>query len=1078
MRKILLLLAILFASAYPSFAQTKTVRGRVLDSLGNAVSGASVTVRGTGSGTAADADGNFTLTAKEGDVLVISALNFTQQQLTVGASNEYQVTLQGTTGTISEVVVTALGIRRNKNELPYAAQQVSSDEITKTRTNNFVNSLSGKVAGLQVKTNNNLGGSTNIILRGYKSITGDNQALVVVDGVPVSNANTNSSSQQNGFAGYDYGNAASDFNPDDIASVNVLKGAAATALYGSRAANGVILITTKKGKKGLGVTVNLGGSTGFMDKSTWVKYQHEYGAGYYDPDYYTYSDVPPSPDGHFLYFDADGDGVDDLVVPTTEDASFGARFDPSLNVFQWDAFDPTSPNYLKKTPWVAAANDPTEFFVTPASMSTGVAVAGGGDKATFKLGYTRTQDNGILPNSRLVKDLINFQADYKITEKLVASAAVNFSKISGRGRYGNGYDAFNVASNFRQWWQMNVDVKDQEAAYRRTGKNITWNMSNPPSDISPIYWDNPYFVRYESFETDSRYRSFSNVTLTYNPVKWLNFLARASLDSYDELQEERSGYGTINIAGYSRFNQTYREYNYDLLANVDQNITPDLNFKALIGGNLRQNDIRSIFAATNGGLIVPGVYDLANSLNPITAPNETDRRIEVGGVFAGVTLAYKSMLILDATARRDKSSTLPVGNNAYFYPSVSGGFVFSKLLQNVDWLTFGKLRLNYAEVGNSAPYDYLLDAYDQPTPYGSVPLFSINGTKKNANLKPERTRSYEGGIELSFLKSRIGLDVTYFKTNTLDQVIPITISASTGYSTQIINAGNVENKGLEVSLNLVPVKTKDFTWNMNVNWARIRNKVISLTEGTENVVIGSFQGGVTMNAAVGESFGTLRGSDFVYDEATGEKVVGSDGYYLVTQSTNNVIGNINPEWTGGVNNTFTYKQIALNFLIDVRKGGSIYSIDQWYGQGTGLYQSTAGLNELGNPVRDPLENGGGVLFKGVTEDGKENTQRALLTGLRGYGYNNFPNAGYIYDATYVKLREASLTYSFSKKLVARLNPVKGIDLSLYGRNLWIIHKNLPDADPEEGASSGNIQGFQVGSYPTYRTIGFNLRFTF
>jgi TonB-linked SusC/RagA family outer membrane protein len=1077
MRKTILL-ALLFASTLSTFAQTRTIRGRVLDSLGNGISGASITLKGTKTGTAADATGAFTLSAKEGDVLVVSALNYLQQEVPITAVSEYQITLRGTQATISEVVVTALGLRRNRNELPYAAQQVSSDEITKTRTNNFANSLSGKVAGLQIKANNNLGGSTNIILRGYKSITGNNQALIVIDGVPVSNANTNSGTQQNGFGGYDYGNAASDFNPDDIASVNVLKGAAATALYGSRAANGVILITTKKGTRGLGITLNLGGSTGSMDESTWVKYQHQYGAGYYDPDYYTYSDAPPSPDSHFLYFDADGDGTDDLVVPTTEDASFGARFDPNLMVFQWDAFDPTSPNYLKKTPWIAAKNDPTEFFETPYSYNVGIGVSGGSDKGTFRLGYTRTNDKGILPNSKLIKDMINFEAEYKITDNLTASASTNFSKISGLGRYGNGYDAFNVATNFREWWQMNVDVKDQEAAYRRTGKNITWNMSNPPSDIGPIYWDNPYFVRYESFESDQRYRSFSNITLNYAPLKWLNITGRVALDSYDELQEERNGFGSINIAGYSRFNQTFREFNYDLFANVDLNISDNLNFKGLVGGNLRQNDIRSIYATTNGGLIVPGIYDLANSLNPITAPVEADQRVEVGGVFAGITLAYKNMLILDATARRDKSSTLPEGNNAYFYPSISGGFVFSKLLPNATWLSLGKLRLNYAQVGNSAPYDYIVDAYDQPTPYGSVPLFSVSGTKKNAALKPEKTKSIEGGVELAFLKNRIGLDVTYFKTNTIDQIIPITISASSGYTTQIINAGNVENRGLEVSLNLNPVKTNNFNWTMSVNWSRLRNKVISLTEGTENVVIGSFQGGVTLNAAIGQPFGTLRGSDFVYDSATGQKVVGSDGYYLVTQSTNNVLGNINPDWTGGVNNTFTYKQLTLSFLIDARHGGSIYSIDQWYGQGTGLYENTAGLNELGNPVRDPIEDGGGVLFPGVSEDGKTNSQRALLTGLRGYGYNNFPNAGYVYDASYIKLREANITYSFSKKLMSRLSPIKGIDVSLYGRNLWIIHKNLPYADPEEGPSSGNIQGFQVGSYPTYRTYGFNLKFTF
>ena len=1078
MKKTGIFLVLLLCYYFTANAQNKTITGRVQDENGAAIPNATILIRGTHTGTAAGLNGDFTISAGTGDVLIASAINFDTAQVTVGNETNLTITLHQQVATINEVVVTALGISRRRNTLPYAAQTVNSSEITKTRTDNFANALSGKVSGLYIKENNNIGGSTNIILRGYKSITGNNQALIVIDGIPVNNSNYNSSSQQQGFAGYDYGNAAADLNPDDIQSVDVLKGAAATALYGSRAANGVIMITTKKGKKGLGVTFNLGGSTGWMDKSTWIKYQHEYGSGYYDPDYYTYSDAPPSPDSHFWYFDANGDGNPDLVVPTTEDASFGAKFDPNLKVYQWDAFDPTSPNYLKATPWVAAQNDPTSFFENPHSYNASVFVQGGGDRTTFKLGYTRNEDKGILPNSKLTKDLINLQADFKITDKLTATAITNFSKINGLGRYGNGYDAFNVATNFREWWEMNVDIKEQKDAYFRNHNNVTWNMSGPPEDISPIYWDNPYYVRYESYENDNRYRFISSVALNYAATNWLSFMGRVSLDTYDGLQEERRGIQSVNIGGYTRYNQTYREYNYDFVANLNKDLSERLNLKALAGANLRQDHFSSIFASTNGGLIIPGVYSLANSLNPITAPTEVEERIEVGGVFAGLTLTYNDMLILDATARNDKSSTLPSGNSSYFYPSISGGFVFSKLVPNQNWLSFGKLRLNYAEVGNDAPFDYIINTYGQPTPFGNIPLFNVSTTEKNPNLKPERTRSYEAGIEASFIKNRIGIDATYFKTNTIDQIIPVTISASTGHTTQIINAGNVENKGIELSLTLVPVKTKNFSWNMNVNWTRLRNKVLSLTEGTDNILLGVFQGGVTLNAAVGQPFGVLRGSDFVYDSATHQKVVDADGYYEVTQSTNYILGNINPKWTGGMNNSFTYKNISLSFLIDARQGSDIYSIDQWYGQGTGLPAFTAGLNDKGNPLRDLPENGGGVKFPGVTEDGKPNTTYALITGLRGYGYNNFPNAGYVYDGSYIKLREVNLTYSLPQKLIEKLNPVKGIDISVYGRNLWIIHKNLPDADPEEGPSSGNIQGFQVGSYPTYRTVGFNVNVKF
>ncbi|RYZ49084.1 MAG: SusC/RagA family TonB-linked outer membrane protein, partial [Sphingobacteriales bacterium] len=746
MRKFLSLMGVLLLCLY-GHSQTQTISGQINDNLGNPVPYATVRVLNGNAAVAADSTGRFSIDAAQGTILVITAAGFEETRFTVGTSALVEITLENPDA-LSEVVVTALGIRRNKNELPYAAQQVRGEELTKVRTTNFANALSGKVAGLQIRQSTTMGGSSNIILRGYKSITGENQALIVIDGVPANNANTNTTDQQNGRGGFDYGNAAADINPDDVESVNVLKGAAATALYGSRAANGVILITTKKGRRGLGVTLNIGGSTGSMDKSTWVKYQHEYGGGYYDPDFYTYSDSPPSPDERFLYFDANGDGQPDLVIPTTEDASFGARFDPSLMVYHWNSFDPRLPTYRQAAPYIAAANDPTTFFETPLSSNVSVFVDGGGDKGTFKLGYTRSDDKGILPNSKISKDLINLQASYNITSKLTANATLNFSKVKGLGRYGSGYsDARSLAGMFRQWWQMNVDIKDLENAYNLTRDNITWNMSGPPDDLGPIYQDNPYYTRYESFANDSRFRYFGIASLTYSPTTWLNILARASLDSYDQLQEERNGYASVNIGEYNRFNQTFREYNYDLIANIDTDLSDRLNLKALVGGNLRQNHMNSVFASTNGGLIIPGLYALSNSANPINAPTEVEQRVEVGGVFAGFTLAYNQMLVLDVTGRTDQSSTLPSGNNRYFYPSFSGGFIFSRLLPNLTFLNQGKLRLNYAEVGSPAPWDYTTNGYDKPTPFGSVPLFSIANIRRNPDLKPERTRSYEAGLE-------------------------------------------------------------------------------------------------------------------------------------------------------------------------------------------------------------------------------------------------------------------------------------------------------------------------------------------
>ncbi len=401
-------------------------------------------------------------------------------------------------------------------------------------------------------------------------------------------------------------------------------------------------------------------------------------------------------------------------------------------------------------------------------------------------------------------------------------------------------------------------------------------------------------------------------------------------------------------------------------------------------------------------------------------------------------------------------------------------------MPSATWLNYGKLRANYAEVGNSAPALSVYNTYvhdNNAVSFGTATLFSVSNTRNNENLKPERTKSFEAGLELSVLKNRLGLDFTYYNTKSVDQILPVGVSTATGYLYEFVNAGVIRNSGIEISMNGTPVRTKDFSWTVNVNWSQNKSKVLSLYDTSKNLLITNFQSDVTVNAALGEPYGTLRGSNFVY--FNGQKVVGDDGFYKFSPTANEIIGNINPDWIGGISNTFKYKNLALSFLIDVRKGGDVHSLDMYYGLATGLYPETAGLNDQGKPVRNTLNEGGGVIFPGVTEDGKPNTNRVDISGLFGaYGYFSTPSAAFIYDASYVKLREAALTYTLPDKLIKRLNPIRSIDLSLIGRNLWIIHKNLPYADPEETTSSGNIQGLQTGAYPSVRSIGFNVTVKF
>ncbi|HEV7620976.1 MAG TPA: SusC/RagA family TonB-linked outer membrane protein, partial [Flavisolibacter sp.] len=865
----------------------------------------------------------------------------------------------------------------------------------------------------------------------------------------------------------DYGSTAADINPDDIESITVLKGAASTALYGSRGANGVILITTKKGARGLGITVNSGVTVGKYDKSTFVKYQKSYGGGY--GAYYE------DPTGRFLYRDILGNGTMSLVTPLSEDASYGAAFNPATMVYQWYAFDPTDPRYLKATPWVAATNDPTYVFQTQVSSNQSVFIDGGSDRGSFKLGYTRTDDKGIMPNSKISKNLVNFGGTYNITPKLTAAASVNFTGQDAIGRYGTGYDDKNLMTNFRQWFQTNVDLKEQKDAYFRNRKNITWNWADP-TDLTPIYWDNPYFSRYENYESDSRNRFFGYTSLNFKPTESLNFLGRVSLDTYNELQEERQAKGSVTTSQYIRTTRQFSEANYDLIATFDKNLSTDINFKALLGTNARIQRTQSLMASTNGGLIVERIYSLSNSANPITAPLEFDLKRQVWGNFGGLTFSWRDMITLDGTVRNDQSSTLPKGNNSYYYPSASLGFVFSKLVPAANWLSYGKLRANYAQVGNDT-YPYLTDDYYTiNAPFGSSANTSINASKNNPALLPEKTQSYELGVEASFLKNRLGFDVTYYNAKTYNQIYAVPVSNSTGYNSKLLNAGNVRNKGVEVSINATPVQTSAFSWNINANWTRNRNKVEELAPGIDNIVLASFQGGITLNASLNQPYGTLRGTDFIY--TNGQKTIGANGRYLKTATSNVTIGNVNPDWIGGINNRLKYQNITLSFLIDIRQGSSVFSLDRYYGLATGLYPETAGLNDLGNPSRNTLATGGGIIFPGVTADGKANTTRIGNSNYGAYGYSKNPDAAFVYDASFVKLREVVLTYSLPKSFIGRLQPFKGIDLSLIGRNLWIIHKNLPFADPEETIGAGNVQGYQVGAYPSVRTLAFNLKLRF
>jgi len=1098
MRKFTIFLALmLFIGMQVVQAQTRTITGTVTNAEdGSTIPGVSVVVKGTTYGTTTDMQGKYSLNIPpEAESLIFSFVGMTTVEQKIGTENVVNVTLVPEATAIEGVVVTALGISREKKSLGYSTQQVSGSEVSTVKSDNFVNSLSGKVAGVQIKNNGNMGGSTNVVIRGSSSITGNNQALFVIDGVPVNNDNTNNTGQLRGRSGFDYGNAASDINPNDIESVNVLKGAAATALYGSRAANGVIIITTKKGTKQpgkhktLGVSINSNVTTGFYEKSTFPTYQKQYGAGY-GSSFYSGETLP---DGTPMYgfeyvWDVNGDGVLDFTVPTYEDASMGQKFDPNISVYQWDSYWPESPNYQKATPWVAGANGPDYFLQNPLSLTNSIDVTGGGDASTFRLSYTNLDQTGLLPNSSLKRNNFLFNGSYDILKNLTVSASANYINTMGKGRNSTGYSD-NVMSSFRQWMQMNVDYKLQEQLYDETGKNISWNPNNPFDLAIPAYWDNPYFQRYQNYETDKRDRIIGYLQADWKVTDYLSLMGRWSVDTYSELQEERkavgSGSGEFGVgrpdvtSGYSRFDRSFMETNADFMARFNKNITEEFNLTALLGTNIRRNTIDQTYESTDGGLRIPGQYSLSNSINPRLAPEESYRQIGVNGIYASVSLGYKNYLYLDATIRRDQSSTLPEEHNDYYYPSVSGSFIFSNLMESTV-MQLGKLRLGYAQVGNDAPWGSINDTYTQNALFGNTVLFSVPSTKNNTNLKPERTESLEAGLEMTFLQKRLGFDLSVYSNSTVDQIIPVAVSYATGYSSKYVNAGEVTNKGVELMIYGTPYQSNDFKWDIILNWARNRNEVVALDADLENLQLAALQGGVTINARKGEPYGTIQGTDYVYDSVSGKRVVGANGYYLKTSTSNEILGNINPDWTGGINNKFTYKSWAFSFLIDFQQGGSVFSLDQYYGMATGLYEETVFTNDLGNNVRDPLtddETSGGLILDAVYADGTPNTTRVAGDDYRVFGYSRNPNAAFVYDASYIKLREVILSYSLPQTMLAN-SFIHGATFSLVGSNLWIISKNLPHADPEASQSAGNIQGWQSGVMPSMRNLGFTINLQF
>ncbi|MDR0431634.1 MAG: SusC/RagA family TonB-linked outer membrane protein [Tannerellaceae bacterium] len=1048
-------------------AQTTRITGTVISAEDNEpVIGASLVVKGTSIGTVTNFDGTFSLEApSDAKTLLVSYVGMESQEVAIRSI--MNITLKTDAKALDEVVVTALGISREKKALGYAVTEVSGDEMLKARggINNPINALQGKVAGLQIQSGaGSMGGSSKILIRGVKSISGSNQPLFVIDGVPIEGQDYNSTDTSRGAGGYDYGNLIQDLNPDDIENITVLKGPNASALYGSRAANGVVMVTTKKGKKNSGYGITFNTSIGFESVNKLPKLQKLYGGGY-----------------DFEEIEINGQIYQYADMATDE--SWGPRYEGQnvltwYDLAKWEAGGKVGNPTTSK--WQTPENDIDKFFETGISTVNSISVSQATDIASARISYTNSELKGYMPNSSLRKNIFNVSASTTSPDKkLEIFTNVTYLSTNAKGRSETGYDDSNVMVKFFQWGHRELDMKELKSLYKfPDGSQATWNRQgwdNP----TPNFANNPYWVRYVNPQRDTRDRIYGNVGVAFNFTDYLKFQYKANLDFFVDKQYERKAVHSYELPEYYERSRQQRELNHEFLLSFNKNYQ-DFSFSANLGANLMHRRYEYIYGRTQGGLGMPEFYNFDNSISTARAYNHLEKRT-INSVFASATVGYKSMAYLDLSLRNDWSSTLPKGNNSYLYPAITGSFIFSEPLKDITpWLTFGKVRLGLAQVGSDTDPYQVLDIYSFHNTLSSTPGYVLPNTKNNLNLKPESTNSYEAGLEMAFFNNRVGFDATVYMSETKNQIVPLSISGSTGYIYSVVNTGSMTNKGIEFRLYGSPVQTRDFSWESSLVFSSNKNKVKKLFEGVDYYRLVNAPFKVEIGAKEGDEYGVIMGTDFVYDD-NGNKVINANGTYKSTDGNVN-IGKIFPDFTGGWTNTFRYKNIDLSVLIDFSKGGNYFSTTYMWGVYSGMFDESAVINENGKNIRDAVSDGGGVLLEGVKEvrNGdvvtyEPNDTRISAESYAGQIYSG-PAKQSVLKSDFIKLREVNVGYTIPLKQDFF---VKSLRVAAYGRNLAVWGPDTKHFDPEMAiTNSGNIQGVEGGILPSVASYGLNVTVQF
>ncbi len=1066
MKKLSLVLMLILFSLGFTFAQ-RTVSGTVTDTEGETLIGANVLVKGTNVGTVTDIDGKYSLKVPEGgNVLVFSYTGYTTQEVPLGASNVVDVTMSSGV-LLSDVVVTALGITKAEKSIGYSVQKVDGDKLVEAPEQNVVNSLGGRISGVQITNSSGaVGSSSRILLRGASSIYGNNQPLFVVDGVPISNANTGSS---NGSGGFDVPNGVADINPNDIESVNVLKGPNAAALYGIRASNGVIVITTKKGSKSKALGVEFSTKLTFETPLVLPDFQNSYGQG---------------PNNTFFEY-INGTSGDGGV-----DESWGPPLDVGLKFMQFTSYI-NNPDNPQPEPWVSHPNNVRNFYETGVTSVNNLAFSGGTEHGNFRLGLGYSDQKGMIPFTDFGKFSVTGAGAYEFSKKLSADFSANFIQATSDNLPSAGYDGANVVQQ-TIWSGRQVDMqalKDYKNLPRAL-PGSTYGAGTLPISWNTQFQNNPYWQLATNTNSFDRDRLIGNFGLKYKFTDWLDLKGNVGIDNYLTKTSVKFAKGSAADAPtYWRFNgegnrdgsegfydedhRTFKETNMSLLLSFNKNVGGDFGITFNIGGN-KMNQRRT-FDYRGIQLELPGLYNLGNvkSGTSVFGKNQHSE-MAINSVYGAGEIAYKNFLYLSFTGRNDWASVLPAKNNSFFYPSVtlSADLTEGFGLQS-EMINFFKIRAGWAEVGGFGPLgpSDILSAYTQSAaPWNGTTFGNFPSTLNNPNLKSQTTAGIEGGFEMRMIKDKLRFNFTYYDQTSKDLILPVQVTSASGVTRVWDNIGELRNKGVELELGYKFINTEDFGFGMNINFAKNDNKVIKAGKDDSNndeaLIIGSTWN-MDLQVREGHPYGVIYGPSLARTEDTDE-VIYKDGLPQVGESK--VLGDIQPDWTGGVNFDLYFKGITFNTLVDAKMGGEVYSMTSAWGRFSGILEETLQGRETGIIGNGVMDNGDGVYVP-----------NNVVVDAESFNHNAYGNdivETSVFDASFVKLRQVALGYNLPKKWVSNVG-IQNVNISFIGRNLAILYKRAPHIDPETGFSNSNgNQGQEFGQLPSARSFGVSLNVKF